>query len=109
MLSSSSVRLVGRQWKLKTRTGKQFHFPTVFKFFLILILSKSRPRLTNSNRGGFPWTWQEKGKKGGVGFILPRKIIRVLVKSPFQVIYNSKARPWNVLLLAQAKPCKVYI
>ena len=52
---------------------------------------------------------KKRRKKGGVEFILPRKIIRVLVKSPFQIIYNSKARPWNVLLLAQAKPCRVYI
>lgn len=108
MLLSSSVRLVGRQWKLNPH-WQTISFSHRLQIFLILILSKSRPRLTNSNRGGFPWTWQEKGKKGGVGFILPRKIIRVLVKSPFQVIYNSKARPWNVLLLAQAKPCKVYI
>ena len=33
---------------------------------------------------------KKRRKKGGVEFILPRKIIRVLVKSPFQVITIAK-------------------
>ena len=61
--------------EIKPALANNFIFPPSSNFFLILILSKSSPRLTDSNHQlGFPWTWQEKGKKGVLGSFCQEKL-----------------------------------